>query len=340
MQSKRSSNSSLPLSSNNSLPSNSLHWTHRIGHRRDWRWRGWRVHYTYTQRQAAIGSPALPILMLHGFGASIGHWRNNIPALSQHHPVYALDLLGFGASEKASAHYTTGLWVEQVYDFWRTFIQVPVVLVGHSLGSTVGLALAVAHPEMLAGLVMFTLPDASVLGGPSWLRSPLLKRLFSPLLNFPLAILRRVLTFPPLFVPLFRLVRRPKTIRQWAKGAYSQSHLVDDELVDVFSSPAYDRGAVRALSAMVNAKGMDRLDYSARSVLPKLTLPMLLIWGQQDRAVPPQLAPKFLNYNPGIKLIELQDVGHCAHDECSEDMNQTMLAWIAQNVQLPDIDLS
>jgi pimeloyl-ACP methyl ester carboxylesterase len=301
-----------------------LHWTHRIGHRRDWLWRGWRLHYTYT---AGANPQAVPVLFVHGFGASIGHWRNNIPVLSQQHPVYAIDLLGFGSSEKASANYTTELWLMQVYEFWRTFIGKPVVLVGHSLGSTVGLALAAAHPEMLAGLVMFTLPDASVLGTPEWLRSPLIK----PFLNFPLAILRRLLTFPPLFIPLFRLIRRPTNIQQWAKGAYHQRDRVDDELVDVFSSPAYDRGAVRALSAMVNAKGMDQIDYSARSVLPKLTLPMLLIWGKQDRAVPPQLAPKFLQYNPQIKLIELNDVGHCAHDECFEDMNQVLLDWINEN---------
>jgi pimeloyl-ACP methyl ester carboxylesterase len=310
-----------------------LHWTHRIGHRRDWLWRGWRIHYTYTSPAPATSDR--PILLLHGFGASIGHWRHNIPALSATHPVYALDLLGFGHSEKPSANYTTELWVEQVYAFWRRFIGRPVVLVGHSLGSTVGLALAAAHPEMLAGLAMFTLPDASVLPlGGLW-RSPLLQSpLAQTLINLPWAILRRLLTFPPLFVPLFRWARRPQTIRQWAKAAYSQAGVVagvvDDELVDVFSAPAYDRGAVRALAAMVNAKGLDQIDYSARSVLPQLTLPMLLIWGKQDRAVPPSLAPKLLAYNPAIKLIELNDVGHCAHDECPAQMNRILLDWIAQ----------
>jgi pimeloyl-ACP methyl ester carboxylesterase len=311
-----------------SLQKAGAHWTHRVGRRRDWQWRGWRVHYTHVQPLSPTSE--VPILLLHGFGASIGHWRSNIPALSQDHPVYALDLLGFGASEKATANYTTELWLAQVYEFWATFIGRPVVLVGHSLGSTVGLALAAAHPEMLAGLVMFTLPDASVLDVPEWLRSPRLK----PLIDLPLALLKRVLTFPPLFVPLFRAVRRPSVIQKWAAAAYTGPEAVDDELVDVFSSPAYDRGARRALAAMVNAKGLNQIDYTARTVLPQLTLPMLLIWGKQDKAVPPTLAPKFLKYNAGMTLIELDDVGHCAHDECADRMNQVILDWMLEFIAL------
>jgi pimeloyl-ACP methyl ester carboxylesterase len=179
---------------------------------------------------------------------------------------------------------------------------------------------------MLAGLVMFTLPDASVLDLPDWLRSPRLK----PCLNLPLVALKRALTAPFVFAPLFRLIRRPQTIQRWAKSAYNLAAAVDAELVDVFSSPAYDRGATRALAAMINAKNADAAQFQARTVLPQLTLPMLLIWGKQDKAVPPQLAPKFLQYNAQIKLVELADVGHCAHDEQPEAMNQLILDWLVQ----------
>jgi pimeloyl-ACP methyl ester carboxylesterase len=298
------------------------HWTHRIGHRRTWLWRGWPIHYSYAPPTTAVDQ--IPLLLIHGFGASIGHWRKNIPTLSQTHPVYAIDLLGFGQSAKAPASYDTTLWVEQVYEFWRTFIGRPIVLVGHSLGSNIGLAIAARHPEMLAGLIMFTLPDASVLDLPKFLRSPRLK----PLIDLPLAGLKRLLTAPIVFAPLFRLIRRPQTIQKWAKSAYQLATAVDDELVDVFSRPAYDRGATRALAAMINAKNPESAELQARIVLPRITTPMLLIWGKRDQAVPPSLAPKFQRYNPKIQLIELDDVGHCAHDECPDAMNQVMLDWI------------
>ncbi|MBE9031124.1 alpha/beta fold hydrolase [filamentous cyanobacterium LEGE 11480] len=329
------------MSANASVPG-LPHWTHRVGQRRTWLWRGWPIHYSYAQpienpmppvEPAAVTGALVdqtPMLLLHGFGASIGHWRKNIAVLSQTHPVYALDLLGFGQSAKAMANYDTALWVDQVYEFWRAFIGRPVVLVGHSLGSTVGLTIAARHPEMLASLVMFTLPDASVLDLPAWLRSTQLK----PFVNLPLAGLKRLLTAPLIFAPLFRLIRRPQVIQKWAKSAYMMSEVVDEELVDVFSSPAYDRGATRALASMINAKNLDAERFSARAVLPRLTMPMLLIWGKQDKAVPPLLAPKFLQYNSKIELIELDNVGHCAHDECPDAMNRILLDWIAkQTVQ-------
>jgi pimeloyl-ACP methyl ester carboxylesterase len=301
-----------------------LPWPHRIGQRRIWLWRGWQIHYTYANPPQMAGQ--IPLLLLHGFGASIGHWRKNIPVLSQTHPVYALDLLGFGQSEKAPASYDKALWVAQVYEFWRTFIGQPVVLVGHSLGSNVGLALAAQHPEMLAGLVMFTLPDASVLDIPDWLRSPYLK----PLINLPLTVLKRCLTAPIVFAPLFRLIRRPQIIQKWAKSAYSLAAAVDEELVDVFSRPAYDRGATRALAAMINARNAGSERFQARTVLPQMRVPMLLVWGKQDKAVPASLAAKFLRYNPQIELVELENVGHCAHDECPDAMNQLILTWVNQ----------
>ena len=304
----------------------------RIPYRRDWIWRGWRTHYAYAH-PASTGSQkeTVPLLLLHGFGASLDHWRYNLPVLSQSHPTYALDLLGFGASQKASIDYIIPLWVEQVYDFWRTFIRQPLVLVGHSLGSIVGLAVASAHPEMLRGLVMFTLPDASVLDLPAWLRSPWLK----PYLNAPAWILKRILTFPPIFAPLFRAIRRPAMIRRWARGVYGQVGQVDDELVHLLSRPAFDRGATRALAAMLKAQQPAYPDYSARTILPRLTIPMLLIWGKQDPAVPPMLAQKCLSYNPRLTLIEVDDVGHCAHDESPEAMNQAILDWIAFWVNSP-----
>lgn len=100
--------------------------------------------------------------MLHGFGASIGHWRHNLEVLGEQHTVYALDMLGFGASEKACANYNIQLWVEQIYDFWKTFIRQPVILVGNSLGSLVSLAVAATYPEMVQGVVMMSLPDPSL----------------------------------------------------------------------------------------------------------------------------------------------------------------------------------
>ncbi|MFN3680352.1 alpha/beta fold hydrolase, partial [Thermosynechococcus sp.] len=82
----------------------------------DWLWRGHRICYSVNGRGA-------PVVLVHGFGASIGHWRKNIPALTAAgYRVYALDLLGFGASAKPDLTYSLDLWAELLADFWQAHI--------------------------------------------------------------------------------------------------------------------------------------------------------------------------------------------------------------------------
>lgn len=299
-------------------------WHQRLGNQRDWIWRGWQTRYTCVRSAC---SSSTPLMLLHGFGGSIGHWRHNLPELGQHHTVYALDLLGFGASEKVTAAFGVELWVEQVYDFWRSFVRQPVILVGNSIGSLVALAVAAAHPEMVSGIVMLNLPDASVLEVP-----PLVKQAIAsltPLSRPAFALTKWIVTFPLIFDGVFWLVRHPQAVRLfWARQAYAGKSAVTDELVEMFSTPAYDRNAVKALRAMVRSTGKSTRDYTAKSVLPTLTIPMLLFWGLKDAMVPPTLAKLFVKYNPNLKLVEIENAGHCPHDECPEIVNQEILNWI------------
>jgi pimeloyl-ACP methyl ester carboxylesterase len=301
-----------------------LAWQKRVGRQRDWIWRGWQTRYTYTP--AAVGAAPPPLILLHGFGASIGHWRHNLSELGQHHPVYALDMLGFGASEKASAPFGVELWVEQVYDFWKTFVGRPVVLVGNSIGSLVCLAVAAAHPDMVQGVVMLNLPDSSVLESPPWVRTTL--ACLAPLTRPLVGISKWVFTTPPIFHVIFLLLRSPRMIRFWARQAYATPNAITDELLEILSTPAYDRGAARTLRAMVKGSSHSGTDYSAKTILPQLEIPMLLFWGLKDMMVPPKLARLFPKYNPNLKLIEIENAGHCPHDECPELVNREILTWI------------
>ncbi|MFW6357756.1 MAG: alpha/beta fold hydrolase [Chroococcales cyanobacterium] len=296
-------------------------WEERIGRQRDWVWRGWQTRYTYVRSLSSQPTP--PIILLHGFGASIEHWRHNLPVLSQHHTVYALDLLGFGASKKASVDYNINLWVQQIYDFWQTFIGQPVILVGNSIGSQMGLAAAAAHPEMGKGVVMLSLPDTSLLqdGFPSWMMS--LER-----------SVKQVVASPPLLKLLFFLARKPAFVKRWAGLAYANRNAVTDELVEILLGPAHDEGAARAFSALFKAMISPQFAPSAKEILPTLTIPMLLIWGSSDFMIPAKLAHRFKELNPNLELVTLENVGHCPHDECPEQFNEIVLNWLSTKFAL------
>ncbi|WP_309228886.1 alpha/beta fold hydrolase [Microcoleus sp. FACHB-831] len=292
-------------------------WQLRVGSQRDWVWRGWQTRYTYVRAAQSNTQTSTPIILLHGFGTSIGHWRQNMAELGQHHTVYALDMLGFGASRKATADYKVDLWVAQVYEFWRTFIQQPVILVGNSIGSLVCVAAAAAHPEMVKGITMLSLPDPSVREEaiPSWLRPVV-------------ATVEGIFANPALLKTAFYLVRRPAVVKKWAAIAYSNPAAVTDELVDILTGPALDRGSAQVFCAILKAMASAQFGPKVTTVLSALDIPMLLIWGLQDRMVPRSQAKRFVDLNPKLQIVELENAGHCPHDECPEQVNKILLDWI------------
>lgn len=302
----------------------SIHWQQKVGNQRDWVWRGWQTRYTYIRPRNPIDNncaKSLPLMLLHGFGASIGHWRHNLEILGDRHTVYALDMLGFGASEKAPANYSVDLWVEQIYDFWKVFIRKPVILVGNSIGSLISLAAAAKYPEMVEGLVMMSLPD------------PNIEKEAIPAFLYPLvATIKSLVANPLLIKPVFYLIRRPNILRRGATFAYANPEAVTDELIEILAQPTQDRGSARALTALVVAQNNPDYSPNVKKLLSTITIPMLLIWGEKDRIIPPALAAEFVRHNENIQLLTLENVGHCPHDECPEQVNQAILDWIDKSL--------
>ncbi len=296
-------------------------WRQRIGNQREWIWRGWQIRFSYIREQNySTQSDRPPLIFIHGFGASIEHWRHNLPVFSQQHTVYALDLLGFGASRKARVNYSANLWTEQVYDFWETFIGKPVVLVGNSIGSLVCLNLAWKYPEMVRGLVMLSLPDVSV-------RQEMLPKPIRPVVT----TLENLVASPLLIKNLLKILRKPSVIRRWAGVAYHDKNAITDELVQILSNPAYDRGAEQTLYALSRSIRQAGFARPIKEILPQINnIPMLLIWGLKDRMIPPQQANEFANLNPHLELIKLENVGHCPHDECPDKFNAILLDWLTR----------
>jgi pimeloyl-ACP methyl ester carboxylesterase len=287
---------------------------------RDWLWRGWQTRYTFQRSQPESQPPRdrhPPILLVHGFGAAIGQWRHNIPALAQQHTVYALDLVGFGGSEKPPTRYVTSLWVEQVYDFWRTFIKQPMILVGNSIGSLVALIAASQHPEMVTGLVTISLPDVSV-------RTEAIPKPVRPIVK----TMESLFSAPILLKPIFYFVRQPKIIKPWAAVAYGDPAAVDHELVQIIAGPAQEKKAAEAFCRIF--RGLLEPDYapSVSKAIAELQIPLLILWGSKDRMIPPAQGRRLVQFSPLAKLVELEGLGHCAHDENPKKVNQAILSWI------------
>lgn len=291
-------------------------WHHKVGNQRDWVWRGWQTRYTY-QRGSREREDSPPVLLLHGFGASIGHWQHNLEFLATNHTVYGMDLVGWGGSRKPKINYNIDLWVDQVYDFWQTFVGQPMILVGNSIGALVALVVAARHPEMAATLVMVSLPDLSA-------EQELIPKPLQPLVN---GIKRSILN-PPLLHTLFKIVSRPNVARKWAQIAYANPDRVTDELIDLFLTPAQEREAPAAFVKIMQGMSSSNFSPNIRKLLPEMKMPMLLIWGCEDRMIPAGTADILLKLNPLLQLVTLAAAGHCAHDEMPDEVNRIIRNWL------------
>ena len=282
---------------------------------RYWYWRGWKIRYWVLSAAQPGAASNPPMLLLHGFGASLNQWRDNFAALAEHQTVYALDLLGFGGSQKASTLFNTDLWSAQIYDFWRLWIGRPAVLVGHSLGSLVLLNSAVMYPEMVHRLVMLTLPAAREELLTGWVES--VSR-----------TLERVFSTPLLIRPLFKFVRQPWVIRGVLRGLYQTKDRVDAALVWQYVQPTGDRGAARTLCYLVRSRTELQFTPETRKLIPQVQVPTLLLWGDADNVIPLSWGQQIAPLNPLVTLMVMPKTGHFMYDEKSDEINQQILDWL------------
>ncbi|MBE9140633.1 alpha/beta fold hydrolase [Nodosilinea sp. LEGE 07088] len=290
----------------------------QAGYQRFWYWRGWRIRYWFHPGPEETTVP--PLLLIHGFGANLNQWRHNLPALSQVAPVYALDLLGFGDSQKAATLYGAELWAAEVTDFIQTMIGQPVALVGHSLGALVALTATHNQADWVRQLALITLP----LGAD---REDLVAGWVAKLA----LTIESLVANPLLLRSLFAVVRRPSVLRRALAGIYTVPERVDEELIDLFAIPPGDRGAARTLCYLVRSRTDPGFSPSIKTMVAALTVPTLLLWGDRDRVVPVAQAQGLATLSPQLTTEVWPGVGHCLYDEIDAEFNARIAAWLGSS---------
>ncbi|MEM9770214.1 MAG: alpha/beta fold hydrolase [Cyanobacteria bacterium P01_D01_bin.73] len=299
-------------------------WRLQTGRWREWQWRGWRVKYAYLPGDRDGNSKAMrpPIVAIHGFGASIGHWRHNFNVWAESGPVYALDLVGFGGSEKPPTDYSGTLWVSQVTAFLDQVVGQTAILIGNSIGSAIAMTVAdqsrrSGNISRVAAVIALSLPDTSA-------RADMIPAPLLPVVSF----MERVVANPPLLKTIFYWVRRPSVIRKWVGIAYPDKTAIDDDLVEILSDPPQEPGTAEAFVRILRGMSSPTFTPSMKPVLAASTIPVLILWGSGDRMIPPFLAKSFAGLNPLVTVRSLDGLGHCPHDEAPDIINSIVLNWI------------
>ncbi len=276
-----------------------------------WQWEGYNVAYT-------VQGEGQPLLLIHGFGASIGHWRKNIPMLANAgYQVFALDLLGFGESDKPNLDYNVALWQRQLYDFWQHHIKQPTVFVGNSIGGLLTLMMICQYPEITRGGILI-----NCAGGlnhrPEELQFPL---------NMVMATFTKLVATPIIGQFLFNQVRRKSRIRNTLKQVYRDRAAITDELVALLYQPSCDPGAYQVFASVLNAPAGPK----PSDLLPHIQQPLLVLWGEQDPWTPIS-GSTIYQQHPQVEFHPIPQAGHCAHDEKPEQVNELMINWLNRTV--------
>ena len=294
-------------------------------------------HWSWNERSigwSLMGDPNAEdaILLIHGFGANTKHWRFNQPVLAEQAPTYAIDLLGFGRSDQPRARlkdepgstdavqYDFDLWGQQVADFCDAVVQRPVLLVGNSIGGVVALRAAQLLGKHCRGVVLIDcaqrlMDDKQLATQPAWMACirPLLKTM----------VRQRWLS-----TALFRNAARPGVIRRVLKQAYPSGSNIDDDLIDLLFQPTQRESAPEAFRGFINLFD----DYLAPQLMEELTVPVDLIWGENDPWEPLEEARHWHHSITCIKSIKIiPNAGHCPHDEFPETVNQRIIEIYRQH---------
>ena len=276
-----------------------------------WNWQGYKIQYT-------VMGKGTPLVLVHGFGASMGHWRKNIPVLAAGgYRVFAIDLLGFGGSDKPALNYTMELWENLLKDFWTAHIQEPTVFVGNSIGALLSLMVLANHPQIAAGGVLI-----NCAGGLSHRPHEL-----NPPLRFVMGAFNKIIRSKLTGRALFNRVRQKPQIRRTLLQVYRNPQAVTDELVELLYQPSCDPGAYQVFASVITAPPGP----TPSQLLPEVKHPLLVIWGADDPWTPISGAKIFQQASENgqpVQIAPIPNAGHCPHDEIPEVVNDLILKWL------------
>jgi pimeloyl-ACP methyl ester carboxylesterase len=239
---------------------------------------GYKVHYY------AIGPEnGKPLVLIHGLGGSAAEWHNLMPYLEYAgYRVYAPDLVGYGKSEQpADFSYSVADEASTVVGFLDALGLKRVDLGGVSMGGWIAQLIAAQHPERVQKLLLFDAVGLDVL--PDWDT-----HLFTPQNPQQLDALYSLLVPNSRHVPEF----------------------VARDMVRISNKNAWV--VQRALNTMWTRQN------ATDALLPQLKMPVLLVWGDQDRIVPLTQGQRMHQLIPQSKLHVMSGCGHLAHVQCAD----------------------
>jgi pimeloyl-ACP methyl ester carboxylesterase len=252
--------------------------------------------------EVRAGDSAPPMVLIHGFDSSLLEFRRLLPLLAAHGPTWAVDLLGFGFSDRLLSPDLSPAAIKlHLYSFWQQRVARPVVVVGASMGGAAAIDFALTYPDAVAGLVL--VDAAGFAAGPAMGK----------------------LMVPPLDSWATAFLRNPRVRRSISRQAYFDQTLVTADAELCAALHLQCAGWKEALIAFTKSGGYNFLGPK----IAQLTCPTQIIWGEQDKILGTKDARRFETVIADSELVWVPQCGHVPHLEKPQETAAAIVSFIS-----------
>lgn len=247
-------------------------------------------------RYFECGASPNTVIFVHGLGASAERWRSVIPYFKENYHVIALDLPGFGLSDKPSIDYTIDFFVRTLSEFIAKLGIRDSIMIGSSLGGQITTEFTMAEPHLVNKMILV---------------SP------SGVVNYSTSALDAY------------IAAAISPTQNNVKNAFSMmgglNKEVDPKIINEFIQRINVPNAKKAfLSAIIS----NRESKISCEKLSHLSTPSLIIWGDADPVIPKENSDLFLSCIKNCKFVEMKKCGHTPFVDDPKKFSKIVLEFL------------
>jgi pimeloyl-ACP methyl ester carboxylesterase len=262
--------------------------------------------FVYRAGQARAGRA--PLVLLHGYMLSHHSFQPILSALAAEHEVIALDLPGFGESDRPPPSrygYDLGAFAGSVDETLRALGVERAAVMGHSMGGGVALTLAARRPERVERLVLMA----------------------AAVYPLPLPVESRLFFTPMVGAFLWKNgASRADMRRVMRRDDVRDPQVITEEYVDYYWA-RFNRAGAREAS-LATLSSLSRLSNNTADP-GRVRAPTLLVWGDEDKRVPLSHGKRLSRAIVGAELRVVPACGHLPHLERTDELLRQVVPFLS-----------